>query len=120
MKIDDATVTDAKLNPGYSEGPLVDASGSMHGMNVAYFAGRGIAVSIESVRERVARLKDGDAKQGFLGVVVEPVRLLPEIANSPEVAQEEGALVRSVEPASPARVAGVAMGDVILGLGERR
>ena len=47
VMIEDAVVTDAKLNPGYSGGPLVDASGRMLGMNVAYFSGRGVAVSID-------------------------------------------------------------------------
>ena len=121
MMIEDAVVSDAKLNPGYSGGPLVDASGTLLGMNVAYFAGRGVAVSADSLKETVDKLsKDGRIKKGFLGVVIEPVELPQELAESAEVGQEVGLLVRSVEPSSPAKVAGVVMGDVILQLGSAR
>ncbi len=119
MMIEDAVVSDAKLNPGYSGGPLVDASGNLLGMNVAFFAGRGVAVSVDSLKETVDKLsKDGRVKKGFLGVVVEPVELPEEIAKSADVAQSEGLMVRAVEADSPARAAGVAMGDVILRLGD--
>ena len=119
VMIEDAVVSDAKLNPGYSGGPLVDASGNLLGMNVAYFAGRGVAVSVDTLKETVEKLsKDGKVKKGFLGVVVEPVELPEELARSAEVGQEEGLMVRAVENGSPAKAAGVAMGDVILRLGE--
>ncbi len=117
VMIEDAVVSDAKLNPGYSGGPLVDASGSLLGMNVAYFAGRGVAVSAAALRETVDKLaKDGRVKKGFLGVVVESVELPEELADSSEVGQKAGLLVRAVEAGSPAKAAGVVMGDVILGL----
>jgi S1-C subfamily serine protease len=121
ITIEDALVTDAKLNPGYSGGPLVDASGKMLGMNVAYFSGRGVAVSIDSLKDIVEKLtKDGRIKKGFLGVVVEPVEIPEEVATSQGADQEEGLLVRAVEPGSPARNAGVAMGDIILRLGDAK
>ncbi|HUK79567.1 MAG TPA: trypsin-like peptidase domain-containing protein [Nitrososphaerales archaeon] len=119
VMVEDAVVSDAKLNPGYSGGPLVDAWGKLLGMNVAYFAGRGVAVSVDSLRETVGRIaKDGGPKKGYLGVVVEPIEIPEDLAKSPEVAQEEGLLVRAVEAGSPARAAGVVIGDVILRLGE--
>ena len=119
--IEDAVVSDAKLNPGYSGGPLVDASGKMLGMNVAYFAGRGIAVSVDSLKQVVETLsKDGRVKKGFLGVVVEPIELPEDLASSSDIGQEEGLLVRSVGGQSPAKTAGVAIGDIILKLGEVR
>jgi len=121
VMIEDAVVTDAKLNPGYSGGPLVDASGNLLGMNVAFFSGRGVAVSAELLRQTVEKLsKDGKVKKGFLGVYVEPVELPDELARSPQVHQEFGLMVRGVEPESAAKVAGVAMGDVILSLGDAR
>jgi S1-C subfamily serine protease len=119
--IEDAVVSDAKLNPGYSGGPLIDASGKLLGMNVAYFAGRGIAVSVDSLKKAVETLsKDGRIKKGFLGVVVEPIELPEDLSSSSGIGQEEGLLVRSVEGRSPAKAAGVAIGDVILRLGEAR
>jgi S1-C subfamily serine protease len=119
VMIEDAVVSDAKLNPGYSGGPLVDASGNLLGMNVAYFSGRGIAISVDALKETVAKIaRDGRVKKGFLGVVVEPIELPEEIAKSSQVGQEDGLLVRAVEAGSPAKSAGLAMGDVILKLGD--
>ena len=119
VMIEDAVVSDAKLNPGYSGGPLVDASGNLLGMNVAYFAGRGVAVSVDSLKETVGKIsKDGRVRKGFLGVIVEPVELPEELAKSADIGQEDGLLVRSVDAGSPARAAGVALGDIILRLGD--
>ena len=119
IMIEDAVVSDAKLNPGYSGGPLVDAGGRLLGMNVAYFSGRGVAISVDSVKETVEKLsKDGRVKKGYLGVVVEPIEIPQELSKSPEIGQEEGLLVRSVEAGSPARNAGVVIGDIILKLGD--
>lgn len=117
--IDDAVVSDAKLNPGYSGGPLVNESGRLLGMNVAYLAGRGIAISVDSLKEIVQRVsRDGKVRKGFLGVAVEPIELPEELAKTREVGQGVGLLVRVVEPGSPAKAAGLVMGDIILKLGD--
>ncbi|MBI3859614.1 MAG: trypsin-like peptidase domain-containing protein [Thaumarchaeota archaeon] len=119
--IESAVVTDAKLNPGYSGGPLVDASGKLLGMNVAYFSGRGVAVSVDSLSETVSKLsKDGRVKKGYLGIVVEGIELPEEIAKLPDVGQDEALLVRAVEAQTPARQAGVSIGDIIVRLGDTK
>ena len=121
VMIEDAVVSDAKLNPGYSGGPLVDASGKLLGMNVAYFAGRGVAISVDSLKETVEKIsKNGSVKKGYLGVVVEPIELPEELAKASQVGQEEGLLVRSVETGSPAKAAGMTIGDIILRLGDAK
>jgi len=121
VMIEDAIISDAKLNPGYSGGPLVDASGKLLGMNVAYFAGRGVAISVDSLKETVEKLsKDGKVKKGFLGIVVEPIELPEELAKASQVGQEEALLVREVGTGSPAKAAGLAIGDVIVRLGDAR
>ncbi len=119
--IENAVVSDAKLNPGYSGGPLVDASGRLLGMNVAYFSGRGVAVSVDSLKETLSMLqKDGRVKKGFLGVVVEPIELPEELQKTPAIGQAEGLLVKAVDATSPAKSAGVAIGDIIVKLGDAR
>lgn len=119
VMVQDAVVSDAKLNPGYSGGPLVDASGDLLGMNVAFFAGRGVAVSVDSLKETVAKIsKDGRVKKGYLGVVVEPIGLPSEVVEASGAGQGEGLLVRAVEVGSPAKASGMAIGDVILRLGD--
>ena len=119
--IENAIVSDAKLNPGYSGGPLVDAGGKLLGMNVAHFSGRGVAVAADSLGETAAKLlKDGRVRTGYLGIVVEAIELPDEIAKLSEVGQEEGLLVRAVEGQTPAKEAGVFIGDIILRLGETK
>ncbi len=120
VMMEDAVITDAKLNPGYSGGPLVDASGKLVGMNVAYFSGRGVAVSVNTLKDIVPKLsKDGRIRKGFLGVATDTISLPEEIAKKPDINQEEGVLVLSVEPESPAKKAGVRMGDIIVKLGDK-
>jgi serine protease Do len=88
-------------------------------MNVAYFSGRGVAISVDSVKETVEKLsKDGRVKKGYLGVVVEPIEIPEELSNSPDIGQDEALLVRAVEAGSPAKAAGLVMGDIILKLGD--
>lgn len=121
VMIEDAIVSDAKLNPGYSGGPLVDAWGRMIGMNVAYFSGRGLAIPTESLSLTIEKLaKYGKLKKGFLGVVIEPFELPDNLAKDPGIGQEKGLLVRAVEDGSPAKSAGVTIGDIILRLGDFR
>jgi len=63
FSVRNAIVTDARLNPGYSGGPLLDASGRMIGMNVAYAYNRGIAVPIDAIRKEVDRLARGEGSR---------------------------------------------------------
>jgi len=117
VMMEDAVITDAQLNPGYSGGPLVDASGSLVGMNVACFSNRGVAVPVQILKERVLKLSaDGRIRRAYLGIVAEPVALPIEISSRPDVGQDTALLVRSVEASTPAKTAGIAIGDVLLRL----
>jgi len=115
MTIENAVVTDARVNPGYSGGPLVDASGQLIGMNVAYFSKRGIAVPVNTIAKVVDRLAEGKPfKRAYLGIVSNPVALPAEVSSDQRVGQETGVMVLSVEEGTPARKSGLAFGDVIL------
>ncbi len=117
FSIDSAIVTDARLNPGYSGGPLLDAQGEMIGLNVAYFSNRGIAVPIDTIRKAFERMSRGESiKKAYLGIVSNPVPLPPEIASKPDVKQESGLIVFSVEQDSAARKGGIVLGDVLVKL----
>ncbi|MDG7015761.1 MAG: trypsin-like peptidase domain-containing protein [Nitrososphaerota archaeon] len=121
FSVRDAIVTDARLNPGYSGGPLVDASGRMVGMNVAYVMNRGIAVSAGTIRRSLEKMAKGESvKRAYLGIVSSPIELPEGLASRPDICQETALMVYSVEPGSAARAAGVAFGDVLLKLGEQR
>jgi len=119
VQVDEAVVTDARVNPGYSGGPLVDASGAMVGLNVALVSSRGIAIPVRKVSDVVGRILSGKPTgRSYLGIVSNPVPLPEQAQNLPGVEQESGLLVLSVETGSPAEKAGLFLGDVILRFGE--
>ncbi len=98
MTIENAIITDARVNPGYSGGPLVDASGRMIGMNVAYVSKRGIAVPVNTISKVVQRIAKGQPfKRAYMGIVTNPVALPEEVSSSSKVGQETGVMVFSVE-----------------------
>ena len=113
-QIDRYLQTDVVMYPGFSGGPLVDASGQIAGLNSSALL-RGISVTIPAptVHRAVdALLEHGRLRQGYLGVASQPVRL-PE-SLSVELGQETGLLLVSVEPGTPADRAGLVMGDTIV------
>jgi S1-C subfamily serine protease len=112
---DNVIVSDTKLNPGYSGGPLVDAAGRMVGMNAAFFANRGISIPINALEDLVKNLSvEGGIKRAYLGIVSDSISLPGEVAA--EIKQEEGLIVYSVEAGTPAKRAGVAVGDIVVKL----
>jgi len=116
---DDMIVTDVRLNRGYSGGPLLNASGDMIGINVAYFANRGVAIPVGVVSTVVKEItSQGSVKRAYLGVVSNPLELPENLAK--ELGQSEGLIVLSVEPGTPAKKAGLAIGDIIVNLDSKK
>jgi S1-C subfamily serine protease len=108
--------TDAKLNPGFSGGPLVDAQGKLIGINTAYVWSRGIAIPVNKVKTIADRLMSGrEIKKAYLGIIANSVAIPREIAEQTGLEQDSGVMIFSVERGSPAKNAGLAMGDVIVG-----
>jgi serine protease Do len=96
---------DVRLAPGNSGGPLADVHGRVVGINTMV-AGR-LALAIPS--NEVARFLRGDTDGGWLGVSVSPVRLpRPSDAGA-------GLAVLEIEPGSPAALASLLPGDILLG-----
>ncbi|MCB9449829.1 MAG: trypsin-like peptidase domain-containing protein [Anaerolineaceae bacterium] len=108
--------TDVVMYPGFSGGPLVDASGRVYGMNTSGFMrGQSLAVptkTIQGVAETL--LQHGRIRRGFLGISAQPVRLPEKLAE--ELDQDTGLLLVSVEPGSPAEHGGLLLGDVVVSL----
>jgi S1-C subfamily serine protease len=108
--------TDAKLNPGFSGGPLVDAQGKLLGINTAYVWSRGIAIPVNKVKTITDRLMSGrEIRKAYLGIIANSVAIPREIAEQTDLDQDSGVMIFSVERGSPAKNAGLAMGDVIVG-----
>jgi serine protease Do len=114
-QMENVIATDAQLNPGFSGGPLVDAEGKIVGINTAYVWQRGIAIPINKVKAVADRLMTGKiAQKGYLGIIANTVAIPEEIADQAGLEQESGVMIFSVEPGSPARKAGLTMGDVLV------
>lgn len=116
-KLDRYLQTDVVMYPGFSGGPLVDASGQLIGLNTSALL-RGVSLTIpattlKSVVETL--LTRGRISRGYLGIGAQPVRLPEALAK--QLNQETGLLLVSVEPGGPADKAGLLLGDVIVALG---
>lgn len=113
--MENVIATDAQLNPGFSGGPLIDVEGRLIGINTAYVWQRGIAIPINKVKAITDRLMTGrTAQRGYLGIIANTVTIPEEIADQAGLEQDTGVMIFSVEAGSPARKAGLAMGDVLV------
>ena len=111
--------TDTIPYPGFSGGPLVDASGEILGINTSglWQGGSltipaGLAWSIANVLD-----KDGRVKRGFLGVRSQTVALQAAQRQALGRAQASGLLLVGVEENSPADKGGMLVGDILVSLG---
>lgn len=117
--IDNIIQTDAALNPGSSGGPLVTTRGEVVGVNTAVILpaqGLCFAIPIDTAK-RVAGLliRDGKVTRSYLGVGGQNVPLARRVVRFHDLPAESGLRVIAVEEGGPARRAGVAVGDVIVG-----
>ncbi len=117
--LDQFIQTDASINPGNSGGPLIDLNGGVVGVNSAIYTrtgqnmGIGFAIPINLVKEELPQLRErGKVTRGWLGVYIQEVT--PELAESMDLKEAKGALVAEVLKGSPAAIAGVKRGDVIV------
>jgi len=113
---DDFLQTDAAINPGNSGGPLFNFNGEVIGVNSAIIAGGqgiGFAIPINMTKNVVSQLRNGGkVVRGWIGVYVQ--RVTPEIAESLDLDDDNGALVADVTAGGPADKAGVKRGDIII------
>jgi len=108
--------TDASINPGNSGGPLLNAEGSLVGINTAIYGGAqgiGFAVPIDVAKRIVDDLiEHGEVAPVWLGLDVQDLDTkLQEMLDVPE--RTAGALVSAVRRGAPAESAGVRRGDVV-------
>jgi S1-C subfamily serine protease len=118
--IGDVIQTDAALNPGNSGGPLVNSRAQVIGVNTAVIMGaQGICFSVASnTAQHVVTqiLQHGRVRRARLGIAGDQVSLPQRLRAQAGLGQEAGVRVVEVQPGSPAEVAGLEPGDVILAL----
>lgn len=110
---------DAAVNKGNSGGPTFNLKGEVIGVNTAIFSPSGgnvgiaFAIPAEVAEDVIKDLKNGGkVKRGWLGVRIQGVS--EDIADSLGLSEASGAMVTSLDDASPAKKAGIKPGDVIL------
>jgi serine protease DegQ len=113
--VDNYIQTDAAINPGNSGGALIDTAGRLVGINVLILShsggseGIGFAIPVDLVQTVAASIKaKGRVARSWLGL---------SMGASPS---GEGAKVVAVERGGPADRAGIAIGDLIVQVGEKR
>jgi len=121
---EDFIQTDASINPGNSGGALVNLRGELVGINSAIISSGGGNVGIGfAVPSNMARIvmnqivRFGEVRRGRLGI--EMVDLTPALAKKLGVAAQDGAVIATVQPGSPADKAGLRERDVVTGLNGR-
>ena len=109
---------DVAMLPGFSGGPLVDARGTILGLNSSTLGrGGGLTVPAAAIDKVVESLRaHGKVRRGFLGIGAQAARLPAALVAAHQLAREQGLLVVSVEPESPAERDGLLIGDVIVAL----
>jgi S1-C subfamily serine protease len=117
LPIDHVIQTDAAINKGNSGGPLINAQGSVIGVNSQIATtgssdgniGIGFAIPINTVKTVVAQLiKQGRVEHAFIGIQAQPVT--PSIARLFHLPATHGLLIVSVEAGSGAAKAGLRPG----------
>jgi serine protease Do len=116
---DDFLQTDASINRGNSGGPMFDLNGDVIGINTAIYSpsggsiGIGFAIPSASARPIIDQLRTlGKVERGWIGAHIQPVT--DDIAEAIGLDKGRGAMIASIDPASPATEAKLQPGDVIL------
>ncbi len=111
--------TDVAINPGNSGGPLFNIEGDVVGVNSQIFTrsggsiGLSFAIPSKVVRNIIKQLRDnGEVVRGWLGVSIQNVDRT--LADSFDLDRPRGALVAQVGEGTPAELAGIKPGDIIV------
>ena len=115
-EIDRFVRLDLSIYDGFSGGALVDADGSVLGVNCSALA-RGTPLTVPNATvDRVvdAILTRGHVARAYLGVAMQPARLTIALAERLQLDDPRGVLVVMVESDSPADRAGLLVGDLIV------
>jgi serine protease Do len=124
IKPDDTMIyiqTDAPINPGNSGGPLVDADGSVMGINTFILSqsggseGLGFAIPSNIIRNVYQQIRqEGHVHRSEIGVFAQTIT--PQMASGLQLSQDWGVVLADVQPGGPGDIAGLRPGDIVLRL----
>ncbi|WP_026732855.1 S1C family serine protease [Fischerella sp. PCC 9605] len=115
--IDQFIRPDITLYPGFFGSPLVDAAGSVVGMNTSGRRGTALTIPAATINRVLDQLlAKGRITRGYLGVGMQPVRLPKNLKAALNLTSATGVIVVNVEANGPAENAGVLLGDVLVSL----
>jgi S1-C subfamily serine protease len=118
--IEDVIQTDAALNPGNSGGPLVSSAAEVIGINTAIINGaQGICFAVASNTAQFVLseiIRHGYVRRAYIGVSGQTAPIPRRHAVVAGVDNKVGALLAQIEPDSPAALAGLLPGDVVIKL----
>ena len=116
--MEDIIQTDAALNPGNSGGPLVNSRGEVIGVNTAVILpAQGICFAIASNTAQFITgwlVKEGCVRRSYVGIAGQTTPIHARLRRHYRITQDRGVLVAGVEAGSPARLAGLREGDVVV------
>lgn len=125
----DMIQTDAAINLGNSGGPLVNAAGEVIGINSFIYTGGeyasgsigiGFAIPIDTATSFLEEIRQyGQVRRSWTGILAVQ-DITPPLAEYLRLDSTDGVLVVKVANDSPAKLAGLEKGDVIVAVNEER
>jgi len=113
--------TDASINPGNSGGALIDIEGHLIGINSAIYSrsggsmGIGFAIPVSLAKQVIEQITlTGSVTRGWIGI--EAQDMTPELAESFMLENIEGSIIAGVLRGSPADIAGLKAGDILVSI----
>jgi serine protease Do len=116
----DLLQTDAAISPGNSGGALVDASGRVIGINVAYLPPQqtgaeniGFAIPADTVVSTAQQLiSTGKASHAYIGISYTTID--PQVQQQYGLSRADGVIITQVGAGTPAETAQLQQGDIII------
>ena len=125
----DMIQTDAAINLGNSGGPLVNANGEVIGINSFIYTGSehtrgsigiGFAIPIDTAASFLEEIRQhGQVRRSWTGILAVQ-DITPNLAEYLKLASTDGALVVKGARDSPAELAGLESGDVIVAIDDEK
>jgi serine protease DegQ len=116
--------TDAAINPGNSGGALINTEGNLIGINSAIYSrnggsmGIGFAIPANIAKQVMEQIvATGTVTRGWVGIEAQDIT--PELAESFKLPKARGSLIAGVLKNSPADIAGIKAGDVLLAINDK-